>query len=170
MAEQQGAGEAPAFNAIPTDCDIKLDEVGSLTSASTRSAVVRAANAPIVFYLPGIMGTHLEIRKASQGRGEGDRVWFDPFHLAAGGIDQISIDKKNVLPEGLFLRYYGKLHAYLEHEHEVVVFDYDWRHSIEDTAKELIKVVEQQLAELAEQPHRPVSILAHSMGDWWYAA
>ncbi len=153
----------PAFNPIPTDCDIKLDAL-EVTLASTRSAHPPPANAPIVFYLPGVMGTHLEIRKPNQGRSEGDRVWFDPFHLAAGGIDQIGIDKKNVLPEGLFQRYYGQLANYLAQDHSLQVFDYDWRQSIAVTAGLFADQVRALLQELADQPHRPVSILAHSMG------
>jgi CHAT domain-containing protein len=151
----------PIFNPIPTDCDIKFD--APVVIEGQRDAQLNA-NAPIVFYLPGIMGSHLEIRKENQGASEGDRVWFDPFHLAAGGIEQLSIDKKNVLPEGLFHRYYGELEAYLRRDQEVITFAYDWRKSIDDSAELLSKEIEKKLTEIKEQPQRQVSILAHSMG------
>ncbi|MEZ5537295.1 MAG: CHAT domain-containing protein [Thiolinea sp.] len=151
----------PIFNPIPTDCDIKFD--APVVVEGQRNAQLNN-NAPVVFYLPGIMGSHLEIRKENQGASEGDRVWFDPFHLAAGGIEQLSIDKKNVLPEGLFYRYYGELEAYLRQNHEVITFAYDWRKSIEATAELLSKEIEKKLIEIEEQPQRQLSILAHSMG------
>ncbi len=156
--------ELPAFSRIPTDCDIKLDVIQGVSRASRSQPL--PANAPIVFYLPGIMGTHLEIRKAGQGVGEGDRVWFDPFHLAAGGIDQMNINKSNVMSECLFQRYYGDLQTYLEQSHELIPFPYDWRKPITETAQQFAQVVQAKLDELERlgQPHRPVSILAHSMG------
>lgn len=158
----------PEFSPIPTDYDLKLDqtflgdEESPVPEGKARSAA--AADAPIVFYLPGIMGSHLEIRKEEESPGSGDRVWFDPFHLAAGGIDQISIHKENVLVEGLFRRYYGDLENHLLRDNEVVSFPYDWRLSILDTADALATVVRKKLEEIKDQPQRRVSILAHSMG------
>lgn len=154
----------PIFNPIPTDCDIKLDMATPGSAPTPARSEQTNSNAPIVFYLPGVMGSHLEIRKENQGRSEGDRVWFDPFHLAAGGIEQLSIDKKNVLPEGIFHRYYGALESYLQNDHEVVTFAYDWRKSIVDSAELLAKEIEQKLTEIRDQPQRQVNILAHSMG------
>ncbi|MEZ5477548.1 MAG: hypothetical protein R3E95_08720 [Thiolinea sp.] len=122
--------ELAIFNKIPTDCDVKQDEFAVPepgTAAARRDAEAVVRDVPIVFYLPGVMGSHLEIRKDNQGASEGDRIWFDPFHLAAGGIAQLSIEKDNVLPEGLFRRYYGDLEQYLQRDHEVVSFAYDWR-------------------------------------------
>ena len=156
------------FSPIPTDYDLKLDETfleneeGAATEGKARSAL--AADAPIVFYLPGIMGSHLEIRKEEESPSSGDRVWFDPFHLAAGGIDQISIHKENVRVEGLFRRYYGDLENYLLRQNQVISFPYDWRKSILETADLLADVVSKKLEEIKDQPQRRVSILAHSMG------
>ncbi|CAA6808791.1 MAG: Unknown protein [uncultured Thiotrichaceae bacterium] len=154
----------PIFNPIPTDCDIKLDRAAPASSSDAARSGQVNSNAPIVFYLPGVMGSHLEIRKENQGRSEGDRIWFDPFHLAAGGIEQLSINKKNVLPEGIFHRYYGELESYLQNDHEVVTFAYDWRKPIMDSAKLLAVAIKQKLDEIRGQPQRQVSILAHSMG------
>ncbi len=155
------------FSPIPTDFDLKLDEPflskdEELTEMGARDSL--AADAPIIIYLPGIMGSHLEIRKEEESEGSGDRVWFDPFHLAAGGIDQISIKKENVRVEGLFQRYYGDLENYLSRDNEVISFAYDWRKSIAETADKLARLVEKKLIEIEDQPQRRVSILAHSMG------
>lgn len=156
------------FSPIPTDYDLKLDEPFLADDAEPaveeRSGSTINLDAPIVFYLPGIMGSHLEIRKKEESPSSGDRVWFDPFHLAAGGIDQISINKENVRVEGLFRRYYGDLENYLLRDNEVVSFPYDWRKSIEETASVLAEVIRKKLKEISNQPQRRVSILAHSMG------
>ena len=156
------------FSPIPTDYDLKLDEpfVADEAEPAVKDRVRSSAgsDAPIVFYLPGIMGSHLEIRKDEESPSSGDRVWFDPFHLAAGGIDQISINKENVRVEGLFRRYYGDLENYLLRDNEVISFPYDWRLSIEETAQRLADIISKKLKEIENQPQRRVSILAHSMG------
>ena len=154
----------PTFSPIPTDFELKLDEPLDGSLAVDRSAVKLPDDAPIIFYLPGIMGSHLEIAKKEQGRGEGDRVWFDPFDLAAGGIGQIVMGKENVRAEGLFQRYYGDLENHLSRDHEVISFAYDWRQSIEKTAAELAVVVKERLKKIQEQSNRQVCFLAHSMG------
>jgi len=156
--------ELATFSPIPTDFELKLDEPLDGTVAVDRSAVKLPDDAPIIFYLPGIMGSHLEIAKPEQGKGEGDRVWFDPFDLAAGGIGQIVIDKENVRAEGLFQRYYGDLENHLSQEHEVISFAYDWRQSIRESAAELAKVVKKRIAKIQDQSNRQVCFLAHSMG------
>ncbi|MGB0847446.1 MAG: DUF7379 domain-containing protein [Thiolinea sp.] len=156
--------ELPMFHPVPTDFEVKLDQFGSSETEALRGEVMRDKDAPLVVYLPGVMGSHLEIRKGNRRASEGDRVWFDPFHLTMGGIAQLSIDKENVLPEGIFRRYYGDLETYLQREHEVVTFAYDWRHNIADTADLLAEVITDKLESIKDQPHRQLSILAHSMG------
>ena len=152
----------PAFNPIPTDYELKLDEVHK--PPVDRSAEPVSSDAPIIIYLPGIMGSHLEIAKPEQGKGEGDRVWFDPFDLAAGGIGQISLDKAHVRAESLFQRYYGDLENYLTRDNKVLSFAYDWRLSIEASADELAVLIVDTLETIQGQRHRQVSLLAHSMG------
>lgn len=165
--------ELPTFSPIPTDFELKRDEPLDGTLAVDRSDAKLPDDAPIIFYLPGIMGSHLEIAKDEQSQGDGDRVWFDPFDLAAGGIGQIVSDKKNVRAEGVFQRYYGDLENYLSRDHEVISFAYDWRKSIvglpdhsdePGIADELAALVEEKLKEIEEQPQRQVCFLAHSMG------
>lgn len=161
------------FTRIPTDCDIKLDtrldtqlDPKKLNlAATTRSAhaLVRPKNAPIVFYLPGMMGSHLSVRP--RGQNTGDRIWFDPFDLAAGGIYSLKMGMPNIYADGLFEHYYGELQQYLAAHYEIIPFAYDWRLSLETLAKQLADFIEDKLQDLDTlQQQRPVNILAHSMG------
>ncbi|HMT91600.1 CHAT domain-containing protein [uncultured Thiothrix sp.] len=152
------------FTRIPTDCDIKLDSK-KLNPAATRTATtsMRPKNAPIVFYLPGMMGSHLSVRP--RGQNTGDRIWFDPFDLAAGGIYSLKMGMPNIYADGLFEYYYGELQQYLATHYEVIPFAYDWRLSLETLAKQFAEFIEKQLKDLdTPQQQRPVNILAHSMG------
>ena len=110
---------------------------------------------PVVFILPGIMGSHLAVG--------GDRVWLDPADLAFGGFDRLAIDAQGVQPEAPVGMAYGDLMKYLSGTHEVVPFPYDWRRSLEEEGKRLGKAIERKLDE-AERYDQPVRILAHSMG------
>lgn len=154
------------FTRIPTDCDLKLDSKKPLEPTLNRgkaSVSSRPANAPIVFYLPGMMGSHLSIRP--KGQNTGDRIWFDPFDLAAGGIYSLKMEMPNIIPDGLFEHYYGGLQQYLAKTYEVIPFAYDWRLSLSSLAKQFGELLKAKLQALDSQHHqRPVSILAHGMG------
>jgi pimeloyl-ACP methyl ester carboxylesterase/tetratricopeptide (TPR) repeat protein len=110
---------------------------------------------PVVFLLPGIMGSHLAI---------GDnRIWIDPVDLAFGGLSQLNITAEGVRAEAPVSMAYGDLAKFLAHSHEVVPFPYDWRISLLAEANRLAEAVESKLNE-AEPRNHPVSIIAHSMG------
>jgi CHAT domain-containing protein/pimeloyl-ACP methyl ester carboxylesterase len=138
---------------------IQARELARVRSASR--GVVQPDSRPVVILLPGIMGSHLERRAAAQPQGGGDRVWFDPLDLAAGGLGRIRYGQPDVRPEALFEMFYGDLTDYLEASHTVIRFPYDWRRPIQETADTLVPVVRQALD---ENPHQPVRLLAHSMG------
>jgi CHAT domain-containing protein len=126
-----------------------LHPVPMLRSIQTRSGAAQ----PIVFVLPGIMGSHLKVRA--------DQVWLNYLTLASGGLGLLAdIDSKDVQPMALIGDYYRRLCERLADTHEVIPFAYDWRKSIDDSAKLLAVEVEKTLARTKE----PVRILAHSMG------
>ena len=108
---------------------------------------------PIAIFLPGILGSHLKV-------GEKDRVWFDFFDIARGGLKKIQYDRPNISPDGLFDRYYGDLCDYLEDSHEVRRFAYDWRRPPRDEAARLAAEVERAL----DATPLPVRLMTHSMG------
>ncbi|KAI5912356.1 CHAT domain-containing protein [Azoarcus sp. PA01] len=119
---------------------------------------------PVVILLPGIMGSHLEIRAADRRPGDGDRVWFDFLDLAGGGLTKIRFDRPDVREEALFEMFYGELADYLADSHFVIRCPYDWRQPMQAdgaSADHLAAVLKQALA---EHPNQPVRLLAHSLG------
>ena len=113
------------------------------------------ADAPIVFVLPGIMGSHIEIGS--------DRIWFDPINLIAGDMDRLTVNAQGVTPDGWLDLIYEKLAQYLADSHELRPFAYDWRLSIV-TAAEKFGVELDKAMQDAEKRGKPVRIVAHSMG------
>ena len=108
---------------------------------------------PVVYILPGIMGTHL----ASKG----NRIWLDALDLARGGMKDLQFGKSNIQPVALMGLAYGNLVEFLSATHEVIPFPYDWRKSILDEAERFAKVLETKL----KQTDQPIRIIAHSMGE-----
>lgn len=112
-------------------------------------------NKPMVFLLPGILGSHLQ-----DGN---DRVWLDILDIAFGGMKQLKIDAENISAESLIGSAYANLVDYLEKDHEVFPFPYDWRLSIETEAARFSTDLESKL-QIAERHNQPLHIIAHSMG------
>ncbi|HET9587352.1 MAG TPA: CHAT domain-containing protein [Anaerolineales bacterium] len=107
---------------------------------------------PVVYVLPGIMGTHL-----SEGE---TRIWLHLLELARGKILNLQISNRNIRPHSLVAMSYGNLVDYLSATHEVIPFPYDWRPSILEEAERFGKVLEAKL----EETKQPIRIVAHSMG------
>ncbi|HUG33436.1 MAG TPA: CHAT domain-containing protein, partial [Anaerolineales bacterium] len=109
---------------------------------------------PVVYVLPGIMGTHLSIN--------GDRIWLNALNLARGGMARLFFGdtRHKIEPEALMGLSYGKLVDFLSATHEVIPFPYDWRKSILDEADRFANALEAKL----KQTNQPIRIIAHSMG------
>ena len=111
---------------------------------------------PVVFVLPGIMGTHLKVGD--------DRVWADPLGLALGGLRRLRINATDVEPDALMARAFLDLIEFLEQGgHEAIPFPYDWRLSILEESRRLGDAISAKLVE-TESSKVPVRIIAHSMG------
>ena len=111
---------------------------------------------PVVFLLPGIMGTHL--------RAGDNRIWVDLSDLAKGRLGKLHIDAVDVEPDALVGGSYLKLIEFLEGAgHEVVPFPYDWRLSILRESRRFADAVAAKLAE-TEASGMPIRVVAHSMG------
>lgn len=107
---------------------------------------------PVVYILPGIMGTHLTER--------GIRVWLDALGLAQGKMANLGITNKRVAPQALVALAYANLVEYLSATHEVIPFPFDWRLSMMDEAARFAEALDAKLKET----NQPIRILAHSMG------
>lgn len=111
---------------------------------------------PVVFVLPGIMGSTLEVG--------GSEIWLGKFNLMLGKFGKLEINR-DVTPKEPFREYYGELIDCLQESHEVVPFPYDWRRSILQAGEALARMVNRKLDEIEQRgTNQPVRILAHSMG------
>lgn len=143
---------APTGERPTTFLEIAADEfepVPMLRSMQTRAGTEQ----PIVFVLPGIMGSHLNI---------GEReVWLRYLALLRGGLgDLADVNAKDVAPVALVGDGYRELCEFLQNSHEVIPFAYDWRRSVTDAAGLLAIEVDNAL----RRTRQPVRIVAHSMG------
>ncbi|MEO7403693.1 MAG: hypothetical protein ABIU95_08505, partial [Burkholderiales bacterium] len=138
--------EAAGFEALRTD--------QTLLAVRGSRAASTDPHRPIVFLLPGIMGSNL--KQAS------DCIWVDLRDIALGKLERLRRDTAGVSTDGVVTKYYGALRDELLATHEVVTFDYDWRISIVTEARRLAAAIKAKLA--ATDSSRPIRILAHSMG------
>jgi hypothetical protein len=129
-----------------------LEEQARIDAASGRRGIA-AADLPVVVILPGIMGSHLWVNR-------GDRVWFDPVDIAAGGLAKIAWEKPGVEAEKLFGLFYGDLCEHLAASHRVERFAYDWRQPLDVLAERLGEFLDR----LMKETQQPIRLLAHSMG------
>lgn len=128
-----------------------IAEPESIAKPTGRGA---GAAAPLLFLLPGIMGSRLEA--------DGECIWLDPLRLAGGGLKRIAIDRKATVPtEGLVGLAYGNLSRYLQRSHQVLEHPYDWRQPLAKLGAEFASRLDRALD---DNPDQPVRILAHSMG------
>lgn len=121
-----------------------------------RAIVPRTAEPrPVVFVLPGIMGSELAVG--------GEQVWIDVQDLMFGGLRKLNIKAKNVRATQPVVQFYGDLMQFLAQTHKVVPFPFDWRLPVEDEADRLMQMVRQEFLDASRQ-NQPVRFLAHSMG------
>ncbi len=125
-------------------------------SAPARGARAGTEQLPVLFVLPGIMGSALEADDRT--------VWLDIGAIARGRFSRLDIDGgRRVTPEGLLALAYGDLLNFFGGSHAVVPFAYDWRLSVEEAADALADALERELVQ-AERHRQPIRLLAHSMG------
>ncbi|MEO5822981.1 MAG: CHAT domain-containing protein [Vicinamibacteraceae bacterium] len=139
-----------------TGSSVEFRRLEAKPSAVTSKDYVKRAgiSRPVVFVLPGIMGSELAL--------DGRRVWVDLLALARGGLPRLG-PAAGVKATGLVADGYAALCEHLANTHEVMPFPYDWRRPIAESAEALRKELEKTL-DLAEAAGQPVRLLAHSMG------
>ncbi len=114
-----------------------------------------AAPRPVVFVLPGIMGSEL-----ADANGP---IWVALLSLLRGGLGRLDITTAGITATEPLRRYYADIIEHLSATHTVVPFAYDWRVRVSDEADRLAAAVREQLA-VATPHNQPVRLLAHSMG------
>ena len=115
-------------------------------------AATRAdANGPIVYVLPGIMGSKLG--------SSAQLVWLHPVTIAGGGLMSLANPANGGLSvSGVMLPGYLKLKLMLEIAgFRPVLFPFDWRCDLFDLAQALLQHIE-------ANRHTSVMMVAHSMG------
>jgi CHAT domain-containing protein/pimeloyl-ACP methyl ester carboxylesterase len=110
---------------------------------------------PFAIILPGVMGSALDVGGAN--------VWLDYLTVATGGLDRLRMGSEGVASSTLLDDFYGPLIEYLAETHRVEALAYDWRLSIEESAKRLRERLQILLPE-AKRLQQPIHIVAHSMG------
>ena len=107
---------------------------------------------PLVIVVPGIMGSHLAVKR--------DRIWLSYRDLVFGEFSKLHIDAADVDAVGLIGKAYDDVSRFLLRAQDVSRFPFDWRISLEQEARRFTEKLEQDMAE----NELPVRILAHSMG------
>lgn len=117
---------------------------------------------PILILLPGIMGSHLEVRDDDESTTQGHRVWLDIPNLMIRGLSDMRVRSgRHILPEGLIDAFYGDLFLHLQQTFFTIPFAYDWRKPIQtESSEKLINLLDK----LMMQSQQPIHLLAHSMG------
>ena len=142
-----------ALTGSSTDFRTLVARPSAITSADyvKRAALTR----PVVFVLPGIMGSQLTVDERP--------VWMNILELARGGLGALAAGVSGVKATGLLTNGYAALCEHLKQSHEVVPFPYDWRQSL-DVAAEALRGELERMLPLAERANQPIRLLAHSMG------
>ncbi len=147
---RQGVLDALTLNDLPPG--FSYPEQPPLITQRSQPQGRKPDQAPSVFLLPGISGSHLQRND--------NRIWLDIPDLVLGRFGQLKIDADDVAPDAVIGAYYGNLANYLSHSHEVIPFPYDWRQSILEASTRLAAAIEKRLT----SSPLPVRIIAHSMG------
>lgn len=152
---------------LTIDAPAGFTTIGPLSWAGESSDGVRGAAAitasdtsqrdkPLVFILPGIVGSNLKVGA--------ERIWLG-WHVV-NGFSRLAYrlgEPDAVLPDGPVGSTYDPLSDFLAETHAVVEFGFDWRKPIEEEAARLAVEVSAALA-VREANGLPVRIIAHSMG------
>jgi pimeloyl-ACP methyl ester carboxylesterase len=126
-------------------------EYRELCQYAKLAATRAAADGPIVYVLPGIMGSKLG--------SSAQLVWLHPVTISGGGLMSLATPATGeVSASGVMLPGYLKLKLMLEIAgFRPVLFPFDWRCDLFDLGRALLEQIE-------AARHTDVMIVAHSMG------
>lgn len=129
------------------DWQIALD--ATVGDGATAPPPLQPSPDAAVIVVPGIMGTMLAAN--------GSVVWPRASEIAKGRFAELTF--QNGGPTELLAGPYHRLLEFLARDFRPVTFPYDWRASIEDSAKRLAERIDAEL-----KTSRRVHVVAHSLG------
>ncbi|MBC7936724.1 MAG: hypothetical protein H7Y86_15340, partial [Rhizobacter sp.] len=106
---------------------------------------------PIVVLLPGIMGSNLTA--------DDKLVWINYLRFLGGELKKIDIKSSDIDAPSIVRSSYAKLVKQLSASYDVVVFPFDWRVQLNESAKKLKDKIEELLGY-----KQPIKLIGHSMG------
>ncbi len=132
-------------------------EYRELATLARKAARVSTETAPLVFVVPGIMGSQLGLLR--QAPLPNDVLWLDPIDIEVGRLSALRLpDAAPIVSLGAVLYSYLRLKLHLRAAGFAAVFhDYDWRLGIDELGRAFAK-------RLRAQKHDRVMVVAHSMG------
>jgi pimeloyl-ACP methyl ester carboxylesterase len=149
---------------LGVDAYRQLLEIAKNRTQLRKAGHLAAGDAPNLIFVPGIMGSLL---KAKVGAG----VWWIDAARARDKINLLGLDpngadpsdeKLHVVPFGLDLTYQGFLYAAYDSAGMMPVqHPYDWRKSLTESTGGLARQIEETWN---SNGHKPVHVVAHSMG------
>ena len=131
----------------------EFEPVPMLRSMQTRDSI----DEPIVFVLPGIMGSHLSVGKRD--------VWLHYLALLRGGSATSPTWMRPTCGRSPSTATATASSSNRQGSHEVIPFAYDWRRSVTDAARLLASEIDNAL----KRTRQPVRIVAPAWAGWWCA-
>jgi pimeloyl-ACP methyl ester carboxylesterase len=141
--------EQPAGQNI--DAEFKRRTREAIAATSRSGGVRDTAGLPVLFIVPGMMGTLL--------KDAGGPLWLDQARLSAHGVVPLEIGAAGVQTAGIVKLGYQQFEQRFSSTYNVVLFEYDWRRSVADAAELLAAQVKAR-----DDKGEIVRIVAHSMG------
>ena len=145
----------PGFNNVPQNAIPESDrglEYGELKP----DANLPTGNRPIVILLPGIMGSNL-IRNEKE-------IWLHYGRILTGGLTKLDYNSGNVIEaDSVVKTSYYKLYKWLSNKYDVIVYPFDWRQPLNESASEFNDKI-QDVLNVAIKRKQPIKIIGHSMG------
>ncbi len=153
LALKTAEGELiPGFKSIPQyqipGSDRALIESGELYPSPTPPA----GDKPIVILLPGIMGSNLTQKDKE--------IWLHYGRIISGGLLNLGYSNVNkIVADSVVKTSYYKLYKWLSGKYDVVVYPFDWRKPLPESASEFNTKIKSLL-----KIEQPIKIIGHSMG------
>jgi pimeloyl-ACP methyl ester carboxylesterase len=132
-------------------------EYQQLARLARTAARTRIQHEPLVYVIPGILGTQLSQPRRSPW--PADLLWVDPADIMAGRLQELA------LPQHAGLKTAGAIaHSYLPLQlrlqaagFDARLYEYDWRWGLPELGAELAALLRTERA-------RPIALIGHSMG------